>query len=174
MFRALSRIALLAFLCTSGVAQPQVTTRIDVAGAVAHPLSLSVEDLKQLPIHKMDERRSVGDGNAREERVRHHEGVLLRDLLDKAEIVEGARNDKRRSVVVATASDGYRAVFSWAELYLTSIGDGVLVVFEQDGKPLDDREGRIALVSLKDTPTGPRHVRWLQRVDVVRVAPEPR
>ncbi len=54
------------------------------------------------------------------------------------------------------------------------MGDGVLVVFEQDGKPLDNREGRISLVSLKDTPTGPRHVRWLQRVDVVRVAPEPR
>ena len=100
--------------------------------------------------------------------------MLLRDLIDKAEIAEDARHDNRRSVVVATASDGYRAVFSWAELYLTSVGDSVLVVFEQDGKPLDDREGRIALVSLKDTPTGPRHVRSLQRVDVVRVATEPR
>ena len=71
MFRALSRTALLAFLCASGVAQPQVTARVDVAGAVAHRLSVSVEDLKQLPIKKMDERRSVGEGNAREERVRH-------------------------------------------------------------------------------------------------------
>jgi predicted neutral ceramidase superfamily lipid hydrolase len=84
-------------------------------------------------------------------------------------VVEAVRHDKRRTVIVATASDGYRVVFSWAELYLTTIGEGVLVVLARDGKPLDDREGRIALVSLKDTHTGPRHVRWLQRVDVVRV-----
>ena len=45
----------------------------------------------------------------------------------------------------------------------------MLIVLERDGKPLDDREGRIALISLKDTRTGPRHVRWLERLDVVRV-----
>jgi len=57
-------------------------------------------------------------------------------------------------------------VFSWAELYLSPIGDGVLVVYERDGAPLDDNEGRIALVSLKDTRPGPRHVKWLQSVEL--------
>jgi DMSO/TMAO reductase YedYZ molybdopterin-dependent catalytic subunit len=153
-------------------AHAQVTTKLEVAGAVAHPLALSVDDLRQLPVQRMEESRTVNDGaasTAGAAQVRRHAGVLLRDVLDKAEVVEAARHDKRRTVVVATASDGYRAVFSWSELYLTPIGEGVLVVFERDGKPLDDREGRIALVSLKDTHTGPRHVRWLQRLDVIRV-----
>ena len=30
----------------------------------------------------------------------------------------------RRSVVIATERDGDKAVFSWAELYLSPIGDG--------------------------------------------------
>lgn len=74
--------------------------------------------------------------------------------------------DFRKSAVIATASDGYRVVFSWSELYLSPIGDGAVVVYERDGAPLDDSEGRIALVSLKDTRPGPRHVKWLQSVEL--------
>jgi hypothetical protein len=91
---------------------------------------------------------------------------LLRDVLDRAKPVEKKRMDLRKSAVVATASDGYRVVFSWGELYLSPIGDGALVVYERDGAPLDDGEGRIALVSLKDTRPGPRHVKWLQSIEL--------
>jgi len=90
-------------------------------------------------------------------------------VLDTAKLTEAGRNDLRRSIVVATASDGYKAVFSWAELFNTAIGDGVLIVYERDGKPLADDEGRIALVSLKDTRPGPRHVKWLSSIAVERV-----
>jgi hypothetical protein len=34
---------------------------------------------------------------------------------------------------------------------------------------LQDGEGRIALVSLADEKIGPRHVKWLSRIDVRRV-----
>ena len=67
---------------------------------------------------------------------------------------------------MASASDDYRVVFSWGELYNSPVGDGVLVVYEIDGAPLPDSEGRIALVSLKDARPGPRHVKWLAGVDV--------
>ena len=45
----------------------------------------------------------------------------------------------------------------------------MLIVYERDGTPLGNDEGRIALVSLKDTRPGPRHVKWLATVDVIRV-----
>jgi hypothetical protein len=45
-----------------------------------------------------------------------------------------------------------------------------LAIRGNDGAPLPDDEGRIALVSLKDTRPGPRHVKWLQAVEVIRVA----
>ncbi len=49
---------------------------------------------------------------------------------------------------------------------LSPIGDGVLGVYERDGASLDDNEGRIALVSLKDTRPGPRHVKWLRSIEL--------
>jgi len=91
-------------------------------------------------------------------------------VLNAAKLTESGRNDLRRTIIVATASDGYKAVFSWAELFNTTIGDGALIVYERDGAPLGTDEGRIALVSLKDTRPGPRHVKWLAAVDVIRVA----
>jgi hypothetical protein len=80
-----------------------------------------------------------------------------------------AQPPPRRTIIVATASDGYKAVFSWAELFNTTIGDGVPIVYERDGAPLGNDEGRIALVSLKDIRPGPRHVKWLSAIEVVRV-----
>jgi hypothetical protein len=35
---------------------------------------------------------------------------------------------------------------------------------------LDDSEGRIALVSTEDDRIGPRHVKWLGRIEVRRIS----
>ena len=150
-------------------APSRVTTALAVRGNVATPLSLSVADLGRFPVQRVEDTR-IGSGQANEKaQARQFAGCLLRDVLNAAKLTEAGRNDLRRTIVVATASDGYKAVFSWAELFNTAIGDGVLIVYERDGKPLPDDEGRIALVSLKDTRPGPRHVKWLASLDVVRV-----
>jgi DMSO/TMAO reductase YedYZ molybdopterin-dependent catalytic subunit len=158
-----------------GWAQPagQVTTTLTVKGSVERALTLSVEDLKRLPVQRIDDVRSVRDATGAatsSETARHYVGCLLRDVLEQAKPLERKRLDFRKSVVIATASDGYRVVFSWAELYLSPIGDGALVVYERDGAPLADNEGRIALVSLKDTRPGPRHVKWLQSIELRTLA----
>jgi DMSO/TMAO reductase YedYZ molybdopterin-dependent catalytic subunit len=61
-------------------------------------------------------------------------------------------------------------VFSWSELYNARLGDNVLVVTSVDGKPLPPTEGAYALRSLPDTKSGPRHVKWLRRLEVSTVA----
>ncbi len=110
--------------------------------------------------------RDAGSSAKEVEQTYRYAGVLLRDVVSAAKPVEKSRYDLRRSVVVATASDGYQAVFTWAELFLSANGDGALVVFERDGAPLPADEGPLALVSLRDTKSGPRHVKWLTKVEV--------
>ena len=159
-----------------GFAAGESTTAVSlvVRGDVAHELSLSVEDLKRLPVQRLDDVRLVreaGSASAASEVTRRYVGCLVRDLLDRAQPVEKNRFDLRKSVVIVTATDSYRAVFSWAELYLSPIGDGVLIVYERDGNPLPDNEGPLALVSLKDTRPGPRHVKWLRSIEL-RLLPD--
>ena len=147
-----------------------VTTTLNVRGNVAAPLVLTVGDLARFPVQRVDDTRVVRAQGGDSALVRQFAGCLLRDVLNAAKLTESGRNDLRRTIVVATASDGYKAVFSWGELFNSAIGDGVLIVYERDGAPLGNDEGRIALVSLKDTRPGPRHVKWLAAIDVVRAA----
>jgi DMSO/TMAO reductase YedYZ molybdopterin-dependent catalytic subunit len=150
-------------------AQPTATLKVD-GEVVDAPVTLTLVDLKKLPERHFDDVRGIEQDSRREEHTRKYVGVLLRDVLDRARLIEKQPRGLRRSVVIATARDGYKAVFSWAELYLSPIGDGVLVVYECDGAPLLENEGPLALVSLKDTRPGPRHVKWLQSLEVRMVA----
>jgi DMSO/TMAO reductase YedYZ molybdopterin-dependent catalytic subunit len=93
-------------------------------------------------------------------------GVRLLALLEQAGLAERDRFDWRKAVVVAIARDGYRAVFSWPELANTAAGAQVMVVYERDGAPLSAQEGPLAIAAPGDTRTGPRHVKWLQRIEV--------
>jgi DMSO/TMAO reductase YedYZ molybdopterin-dependent catalytic subunit len=150
-----------------GPAVAQAPQQVRVTGNVAQALSLGVDDLRQLPQQRVEDARGGEKGGRA---MRRYVGARLRDVLDRARLVETQPRGLRKSVVVVTASDGYRVVFSWAEIYLSPIGDGVLLVYEQDGAPLPQSDGPIALVSLKDTSPGPRHVKWLQSVEVRSIA----
>ena len=147
----------------------QAVPTLAVRGNVASPLALTVADLGRFPVHRVDDTRVVRGEGSSGETVRQFAGCLLRDVLLAAKLTERDHFDLRKTIIVATASDGYKAVFSWAELFNTAIGDGVLVVYERDGAPLGKDEGPMALVSLKDTRPGPRHVKWLVAVEAVRV-----
>jgi len=164
-----------AIVTTVAFAQstPQGANTLQVRGNVERELTLGISDLKGLAVQRVEDVRQIklaGATGESSERKRSYTGVLLRDVLASAKPVEKQRHELRRSIVVAKATDGYLAVFSWAELFLSPIGDGVLVVFERDGAPLPESEGPLALVSLRDTQPGPRHVKWLQKVDIRRVS----
>jgi len=92
--------------------------------------------------------------------------VALRALLEMAELAERDRLDWRKTVVVVTARDGYRVVFSWPELFNTEGGAQAMVAYERDGQALADSEGPLTLEAPGDIRSGPRHVKWLARIEV--------
>jgi len=151
---AARRAVLASLLAVPVLVFAQGGDTLRVTGDVEAPVALTLDDLRKLPV------QSGADGS------RRVTGVLLRDVLKRAKLVEREPRGFRRSVVIATARDGYKAVFSWAELFLSPIGDGVYVVLERDGAPLPPSEGPLALVSLNDTSRGPRHVKWLSGLEV--------
>jgi len=146
-----------------------VTESIAVSGAVEHSLKLRVEDLRKFPPQQVGELPVLCQTGAEVGKLDNLKGVLLRDVLEKAVVVSSDHNDVKKIVVIATASDGYKVVFSWTEIFNSPLGEGVIVFFEKNGKPLDDEEGRIAMISAKDTRTGPRHVKWLQAIEVRKI-----
>ena len=147
-----------------------VTESLTISGNVEHPLRLTVADLKKHPQIEVGESRLTCQSGADHGKLENYKGVRLRDLIEEAKVLAPSHNDVKKTIVIATASDDYKVVFSWNELFNSVLGEGVIVFFEKDGLPLGDDEGRIALISNQDIRTGPRHVKWLKTVEIRKIA----
>ena len=149
----------------AGTAAAQGADGVTVGGDVRQPYAAGPADLRAFEARAQRELRERRDAGTvqRDTTVR---GVALTDLLLRAGLAERDRLDWRKTVVVAIARDGYRAVFSWPELFNTEGGAQVMVAYERDGGPLPAGDGPLALMAPGDQRTGPRHVKGLVRVDV--------
>lgn len=143
---------------------PAQTPALAITGAVTKPVSLTAADLQKLPRAKAD---AVSNGV-----TTTYEGVWLRDVLKHAGVPLGAgmRGHALASYVLATASDGYRVLFSLGEID-GDITDGEYLVADMaNGKPLYGEHGSFRLVIPKDK-RGARSVRMLSSLDVVQLKP---
>ena len=147
-------------------ARDNMSHALAVTGMVETPLTLKVADLRQLPPANGGEIAVTRHNGDKAEIITSYKGVRLRDVLDKAVLDAPGHNDVKKLAIIATATDGYAVVFSWGELYNAPAGEGVIVYYQKNGKALDDNDGEIALISAKDIRTGPRHVKWLNGIEV--------
>ena len=147
-------------------ARDNMSHALAVTGMVETPLTLKVVDLRQLPPANGAEIAVTRHNGDKADTITSYKGVRLRDILDKAVLDAPGHNDVKKLAIIATATDGYAVVFSWGELYNAPAGEGVIVYYEKSGKALDDNDGEIALISAKDIRTGPRHVKWLNGIEV--------
>ncbi len=160
---ALFSAAALAQTCPLDPAAPP-GTRLTLRAQAQPALYLSAADVAALPQTERVQRRTLATAEAAsqpalEQSVRYG-GVLLRDVLSR--VVPADNNRAARTLVFeAVATDGYRAVFTWGELFNSSAGEQVLVIGAQDGRPLGAEQGPLALRALADLRPGPRHVRNL-------------
>ena len=143
---------------------------VTVTGAVECALTLRADELRHFPPQQIVELTLAGRGGAEPGKPSVVRGVRLRDILDQAKVVKRDHNTVKKLAVIAVASDGYKVVFSWSEIFNSDAGDSVLVLFEREGKPLAAEEGPLALISAKDIRTGARHVKWLQSIEVRQIA----
>jgi len=161
------RLVLLGLLCTvlalARAAQPEGS--VALSGDVQRPITISVDTLRNFGAAGQVNFKTSRDIDGRQQQTVVR-GVSLKALLEQSGLVERDRFDWRKAVVIAIARDGYRAVFSWPELFNTEGGAQVMLAYERDGAPLGANEGPIALNAPNDLRTGPRHVKWLERIEV--------
>ena len=158
-----------AMLLACGLAFAQPGPQVTVTGEVSTSLTLTAADLRAFPAGQQASFTQTRGAPGQESRSTVR-GVRLKAVIARAGLKTSGRNDWKTLLVVATATDGYRAVFGWPELDNTSVGDGVLLVYERDGQPLDAREGEVALLSTADDRLGARHVRNLLRIELRQLA----
>jgi DMSO/TMAO reductase YedYZ molybdopterin-dependent catalytic subunit len=128
---------------------------LKVTGEVPRPLALSAEDFAKLP------RRSI-EAKGHNGVVSQYEGVSLIEVLAKAGVPTGSdlRGKEMTRYIVVEASDGYRALFSLAELDSAFTDRIILLADRRDGRRFSDRDGPLQVI----VPGEKKHARWVRQV----------
>jgi DMSO/TMAO reductase YedYZ molybdopterin-dependent catalytic subunit len=158
-------VTLLAQPFPSAAKTPEQTTAVPaelrISGAVSTPLVLTVADLKKMP------RKSISVVNPHDKKKETYEGVLLEEILHRAGVPQGEqlRGHAMATYVIAEAEDGYRVVFSLAELDSGILESEVIVADTMDGAPLVSQQGPFRLVA----PHEKRPARWVRMLKSITV-----
>ena len=138
-----------------------VPAELRISGAVSTLLVLTVADLKKMP------RKSVSVVNPHDKKKETYEGVLLEEILRSAGVPqdEQLRGRAMATYVIAEAEDGYRVVFSLAELDSGILESEVMVADTMDGAPLVAQQGPFRLVA----PHEKRPARWVRMLKSITV-----
>jgi hypothetical protein len=128
------------------------------------PVVLSANELKAVP------HISVTIHNSHTNADEAYSGVRLSDLLAKlgAPLGNQLRGKALSAYVVATGSDGYKAVLALGEVDPSFHPGEVLVADTMDGKPLDAHSGPFKLVVTEDKRPA-RSVRNLASIELKSV-----
>lgn len=149
----MKRLIAAALLCTQlGAAA------VRLGGSVEHPASWDPAAFEKLGPERFENIALVCKSAAVKSEPKTIRGVRLKKLLEGANIVSAGKKERNRIVIIASAADGYSAAFSYNELFNTAVGEKVIVAL---------KEGKFTLYSDADYFTGARHVRDLERIDVV-------
>lgn len=144
---------------SQAIAQPAATTlRLD--GLVATPRLLTATDIAALP--HMEQTTTDKDGK------KHvYRGVALREVLRLAGAPAGKaiHGEVLAEAVLATAADGYQAVFALPEIDADFAPQTILLAESRDGQPLPPHDGPYQLI----VPLEKKPARWVRQVTGLKV-----
>ncbi len=143
--------------------KPAHADRIHIDGAVEHPRSLTLADLKREPVTTETVSLKTGRGVL----SGSYTGVLLWTLLQQAaiKVSPASRNDVMRHTIVVTASDGYSTTVSAAEIDPEFGGERAIIAYAKDGQDLSDKRGFARLIFPADQSAG-RAISGVSRITV--------
>ena len=125
-------ILFFVFISLHSFAQQDITAtdHFFVLGLVKNQLSVSFTELASYRIYSIDSVPITNHLLQKKYTLKKLKGVLLKDILAKAEIEASSPKELSEFYIVCVASDNYKAVFSWNEIFNSKTGETVYVLTE--------------------------------------------
>ena len=156
-----SNLLVLFFALATAICQAQHASEALKMVVNGQSQSMSAADLKALTHHPV----TVHNPHANADET--YSGVPLIDLLAKQGVPHGGdlHGKALAAYIVATGSDGYKAVLALAEVDPEFHPGEILVADQMDGNPLDAKSGPFRLIVAEDKRPA-RSVRGLVSIEV--------
>ena len=135
---------------------------VAVGGLVAQPLELTLADLQRYPSETQQVTFLAGGAPQQHS----YTGTRLLNILNAAKPRFDAKrkNDKLRTVVLVTGSDGYQAAVAWGEIDPEFGNAPILLAWQQDGTPLGTQQG--SRLTVPGDKFGDHYVSGIVRIDL--------
>lgn len=166
----MKKVFFASLLLAFSFAQAQVksTSSFTITGEVQSPVTVSIADLKKWKEVNVGDLVITNHLGEKKSEAKGLKGILLKEILQTAEIKSESPKVLSEFYFVFTATDGYKVVYSWNELFNTLVGESVFLITEKNGKPVTEMDDAMLVVSTKDFKTGRRNVKGLASIAVMR------
>jgi hypothetical protein len=166
-----SLIIFFSLITSIGWCQSKITPteEFTISGKIKKELKITVSDLskyKEVVVGNLIVSNHLGEIK---DTAKGLKGVLLKDILTQVEFLAEKPKVLSEFCLVCVASDGYKVVFSWNELFNTETGNHVYLITEKNGTKAGELGERIVLVSTTDFKTGRRYLKGLSKILVERI-----
>ena len=142
------------------------TDSLQVTGKIKNPTVYTLADLDTFPKTAIKDQIIYNHNGEVKDTLTGMSGIPLKTLLASIIYVYDKPKFLNEFYFVFIASDGYRVVFSWNEIYNTETGNNFFIVTEMEGQKLKDLGQRILFISTADLKTGRRYIKGLEKIDV--------
>jgi len=145
------------------------TDQVKITGNVKSNIVFTLNSINQYPVYALDS-LVINNHLLQRRRVIHNiKGVRIKDVLEEAVLSEESPKLFSEFFFTCVATDGYKVVYSWNELFNTEVGKQVYIILESDGKKASESGDRIVMLSGGDQATGRRYIKNLAEIKVERV-----
>jgi hypothetical protein len=145
------------------------TEGITITGQVKKTLNIGIAELKQYPVQKIKPVQVTNHKGEVKGALKNLKGIPIIEILKNIEIDIDSPKLYSECYLIFEASDGYKVVYSWNELFNSDTGKNTFIVTQKDDKTLETMEERIMLITPKDYQTGRRYVKCLKQITVKRI-----
>lgn len=144
------------------------TDSIIVSGNLTSPLIIRMNQLLQLPSETLPNLTITNHLGELKGIAKKMKGVLLKSVLEQLNYENPSPKQLSEFYFVLIASDGYKVVYSWNELFNNNAGNHVYLITEKDGKTMRNSNERILVAQFSDFKTGRRYIKGLKEIQVKR------
>ena len=145
------------------------TDSLHIIGQVKSPLHYSITDFDHFPKTNLPDQVIYNQKGEIKDTLTNLQAVSLKSILEKTDFAVEKPKQLNEFYFVFIASDNYKVVFSWNEIFNTPVGDQCYFITSLDGETLSGIQDHILFISTGDKTTGRRVVRGLDRIEVKSV-----
>lgn len=143
------------------------TDTVFVQGLVSKPFFITTGSAKDLSFVPLPPQNLINASGEVRGKIGLSKGILLRDILRKAEVNIGHK-ERGKCIVVVTAADGMQVVFAWNELIHGPASQGAYLIMA-DGVSGMEGAGHFTVLCTSDIATVPRYVKWVRSIELRKI-----